>query len=98
VNRPPAPPVAAHPVPTPPPNGGAAPGNNALELQYQNEKTQMEVRHRTEFTRPPAGETQENLTARQEAEHRELDTRYQTARTQGLKTLPPPKPANEKKK
>lgn len=69
----------------------------------------METRHQAEFAKPPAGETQQSLAARQESEHRELDTRYQSAKVQGLKTLPPkpaakpapkpaPKPAKDDKK
>lgn len=69
----------------------------------------METRHQAEFAKPPAGETQQSLAARQESEHCELDTRYQSAKVQGLKTLPPkpaakpapkpaPKPAKDDKK
>lgn len=88
-----------------PPKTAASSNQATVDRQYQTERNAMETRHQAEFAHPPAGETQQSLAARQESEHRELDTRYQAAKVQGLKTLPPkpaprpaPKPAKENKK
>ena len=68
--------------------------HSPLDQSYQTERTQMEARHRQEFARPPAGETPAALARRQEAEHRDLQQRYQQAQAKGMPTLPPaPKPA-----
>jgi hypothetical protein len=50
----------------------------------------LEARHRQEFAKPPAGESQAALTQRQEAEHQDLQQRYQQARASGQATMPPP--------
>ncbi len=52
----------------------------------------MEARHRAEFAQPPSGESAAELAQRHEAEHQELEQRYQQARTQGRPTLPPAAP------
>ena len=68
--------------------------HSPLDQSYQTERTQMEARHRQEFARPPAGEAPAALARRQEAEHRDLQQRYQQARAKGMAGLPPaPKPA-----
>lgn len=86
--RPVGPPAAAPPSPvaprSPPPS---------LERSYQAERTAEEARHRQEFAKPPAGESPAALSQRQEAEHQELDQRYEQARASGASTLPPPKAA-----
>ena len=63
-----------------------------LDQEYQNAHAQMETRHVQEFARPPAGESEQALPERQEAEHEELLRRYQAAQRDGAQHLPPPSP------
>ena len=48
----------------------------------------MESRHRQEFAKPPAGESPAALEQRQEAEHQELDQRYEKAQASGASAMP----------
>lgn len=81
-----------------PPTAPAAPGQAprtpaaSLDRSYQAERSAVEARHREEFAKPPAGESPTALSQRQEAEHQELDQRYQKAQAAG-KSAMPPKPA-----
>jgi uncharacterized protein DUF6600 len=63
--------------------------HSPLDQSYQAERARLEARHRQEFARPPTGETSADLARRQEAEHRDLQQRYQQARSQGMPALPP---------
>lgn len=101
----PQPPVAAPAnvpsraaAPRPPQPEAAAPGLTAtaphappssLDRSYQAERSAEEARHRQEFAKPPAGESPAALEQRQEAEHQELDQRYQRARASGASAMPP---------
>ena len=91
-----------HPAPGPPPRApqpaAAAPGLTAaaphappssLDRSYEAERSAEESRHRQEFAKPPAGESPAALEQRQEAEHQELDQRYQKARASGASAMPP---------
>ena len=83
--RPVGPPAAAPPSPVAPRSPPTS-----LERSYQAERATEEARHRQEFAKPPAGESPAALSQRQEAEHQELDQRYEQARASGASTLPPP--------
>jgi hypothetical protein len=50
----------------------------------------METRHAQEFAKPPSGESQQALAEQQDADHRDLQARYQQAAAAGKSTLPPP--------
>jgi hypothetical protein len=91
-----------HPAPGPPPRApqpaAAAPGLTAaaphappssLDRSYEAERSAEESRHRQEFAKPPAGESPAALEQRQEAEHQELDQRYEKARASGAAAMPP---------
>jgi uncharacterized protein DUF6600 len=86
----PQPPVAApskvqRPAPAP-----AAPAPPAsLDRSYQAERSAEEARHRQEFAKPPTGESPAALEQRQEAEHQDLEQRYQRARASGAPAMPP---------
>lgn len=91
--------TSARPAPRPiAPQGAATPGvpvtprspSTPLEQSYQAERARAEARHRDEFAKPPAGESPAALSQRQEAEHQELDQRYEEARARGAPTMPPP--------
>ena len=94
----PVPPAALRRAPQSEPPAPRQPPHSPLDQSYQTERAQLEARHRQEFARPPSGETPAALARRQEAEHRDLQQRYQQARATGMPTLPPvqkpvPKPA-----
>jgi len=79
--QPPRPVQAQGPAPQPP--------ASTLDRSYQAERANLEARHRQEFARPPAGESPAALSQRQEAEHQDLQQRYQQARASGKETMAP---------
>jgi hypothetical protein len=84
-------PVQPGPPPTvaPPARVIPHPPLSPLDQSYQAERAQMEIRHQQEFAKPPAGESVEALSLRHDAEHQELEQRYQKARASGQDHLPP---------
>ncbi len=60
-----------------------------LDGAYAAERQQMESRHITQYANPRAGESSQALYNRQEAERRDLQSRYQSARSQGMTRIPP---------
>lgn len=93
--RPPeTPPARPAPIgpPAPTPRSPAAYASPALTSSYAAQQSQQEARHVQEFAKPPAGESPQALAARQEAEHRTLESNYHQAAVAG-KTAMPPAPA-----
>jgi hypothetical protein len=70
--------------------GGAAP-RSTLDQEYMSERTQMETRHQQEFAQPqPRAEPEQRaMYERQQAEHNDLQQRYNMARQQNMPHLPP---------
>jgi len=68
---------------------GSASGASSLDASYQSERQQMESRHMQEFAQPSSNESRSDMLQRQENEHRDLQTRYQGARVQGMNRVPP---------
>lgn len=79
-------PARAVGVPTVP---SRATGTNSLDSEFESQRAAMEARHTQEFAHPPAGETQAQLSARQENEHTQLRQTYQNARVNGAAHMPP---------
>jgi len=74
----------------PAPGLRARPGRTALDQSFGDERQQLESRHIQEFAKPPAGESREEMYQRQETEHRDLISRYNTARSAGAARMPAP--------
>jgi hypothetical protein len=68
--------------------GFRRPAGTALDQSYRQERGQLETQHMQEFANPRATESREQMYQRQEAEHRELNARYNTARIGGMSSMP----------
>ncbi|HXB24845.1 MAG TPA: DUF6600 domain-containing protein [Gemmatimonadaceae bacterium] len=66
----------------------ARPGRTSLDQSYDQERRQLESRHMQEFANPRPTESRAQMYQRQEAEHRELNFRYSTARSGGMTRMP----------
>ena len=91
---PPATGVRAEPAtPAGPPPPVARPtervGSPSLAASYAAERDQQETRHVQEFAKPPTGESQAALAARQQTEDQALESRYHQAASAGRPTMPP---------
>ena len=64
-------------------------GSPSLAASYAAERDQQETRHVQEFAKPPAGESQAALAARQQTEDQALESRYHQAATAGRPAMPP---------
>jgi hypothetical protein len=60
----------------------------SLDAEFHTQSEQMESRHVQEFAKPPKGESQQSMAARQESEHQDLQQRYESARVQGAQHMP----------
>lgn len=75
---------------------GAAPprrvgvASSPLEDSYGAQHADLDARHIREFAQPSRVETPQALSERQEAERRELQSRYQAARQGGMTRMPAP--------
>jgi hypothetical protein len=78
-------------APSRPVSQGFAPrqGRTSLDQSFGAERQQLEARHMQEFANPRTDESRNQMYQRQEAEHRELVNRYNTARSSGLTRMPP---------
>jgi hypothetical protein len=63
-------------------------GRTSLEQSYGAERAQLEARHIQEFAHPSSAESRAQMYQRQEAEHRELNNRFNTARSAGMTRMP----------
>jgi len=79
--------------PPPVPHPAIPTASPSLEASYDAQRQQQETRHIQEFAKPPAGETQAALAARQEAEDQALESSYHQAASAGRVTMPPPRPS-----
>ena len=77
----------------PTPRAPAAYASPALSASYAAQQAQLEARHVQEFAKPPAGESPQALSARQETEHRTLEANYHQAAAAGRTSMPAPRPA-----
>jgi hypothetical protein len=66
--------------------GGSA--RSSLDDSYRNERLQLEQRHVQEFAQPGRPESETQLMQRQEMEHRDMQSRYSTARSSGMARMP----------
>ena len=73
----------------PTPRAPAAYASPALTSSYAAQQAQLESRHVQEFAKPPAGESPQALSARQQSEHRTLDATYHQAAAAGRTSMPP---------
>jgi hypothetical protein len=64
------------------PTGRSSTGTSSLDREYQTEQQSMEARHTQEFAKQPANTDMQALTERQEAEHQDLQQRYNSAKVQ----------------
>lgn len=60
-----------------------------LDRDYQVQLTEMENRHNQEAAHPPQGESPEQMTQRQTAEHQDLSKRYAQGEASHAQKLPP---------
>ncbi len=64
---------------------------STLDADYAAERQAMMSRHVTEFAHPSKGESQPAQAQRQESERRDLETRYNTARSSGAAHMSAPR-------
>ena len=79
----------------PQPRAVPRPPASSLQRSYQSERTAVEARHRQEFANPPAGDTPDAISRRQDAEDRDLNERYNQARSRNLRSMPPARAAEK---
>jgi hypothetical protein len=67
-------------------SGGS--GRSSLDDSYRTERMQVEQRHVQEFAQPGRQESDAQMFQRQEMEHRDVQSRYSTARSSGMARMP----------
>ena len=77
---------------SPTPRAPAAYASPALTSSFAAQQAQLEARHVQEFAKPPAGESPQALSARQQTEHRTLEANYHQAAAAGRTSMPSPAP------
>jgi hypothetical protein len=63
-------------------------GRSSLDESYRNEHTQLEQQHVQEYANPSGRESQSQMFQRQELEHRDVQQRYNQARSSGMSRMP----------
>lgn len=59
-----------------------------LDQDYQRQRADMDARHAQEIANPRAGESSDQMKARQSAESKDLDTRYAAGKASHAKSVP----------
>jgi hypothetical protein len=59
-----------------------------LDQDYQHQRADMDARHNQEIASPQAGESSDQLKARQAAESKDLDTRYAAGKASHAESVP----------
>jgi hypothetical protein len=68
-----------------------------LDQDYQHQRAEMDTRHNQEIANPQAGESSDQMKARQAAESKDLDTRYAAGKASHAQSVPASDQAHDDK-